>query len=142
MTAVQRPSLVRRAAVLLLLTAGLVFGAALPSWASFTTRSPSRRPSPPRRSGSRPPHRSRDLQRQRRLGVAELDRQHRAAGLGLPRPPLVQRVAGRADGDRHDLDGHTSTAYINGYVDDFTVWTLTPYGWTAESAALGAVFCS
>ena len=36
MTAVQRTSHVRRAAVLLLLTAGLVFGAALPSWASFT----------------------------------------------------------------------------------------------------------
>ena len=36
MTAVHSSSLVRRAAVLLLLTVGLVFGAALPSWASYT----------------------------------------------------------------------------------------------------------
>ena len=38
--------------------------------------------------------------------------------------------------------GDTSTTYINSYVMTFTVWTLTPYGWTAESAHSAQVFCS
>ena len=38
--------------------------------------------------------------------------------------------------------GTTSTTYVNSYVMTFTVWTLTPYGWTAESTHSAQVFCA
>jgi hypothetical protein len=38
--------------------------------------------------------------------------------------------------------GNTSTTYVNGYVMTFTVFTQTPYGWTAESAHTAQVLCS
>ncbi|MFL6096145.1 MAG: hypothetical protein ACJ71Y_11905 [Blastococcus sp.] len=38
--------------------------------------------------------------------------------------------------------GDTSTTFVNGYVMTFTVWTLTPYGWTAESRHSARVLCS
>ena len=38
--------------------------------------------------------------------------------------------------------GNTSSTYVTGYVMTFTVWTQTPYGWTAESAHTAQVFCS
>ena len=39
--------------------------------------------------------------------------------------------------------GSTQTAFITGYAMTFTVWTQTPYGWTAESVRhSNRVFCS
>ena len=38
--------------------------------------------------------------------------------------------------------GNTSTTFVNGYVMTFTVGTVTPYGWTAESAHTAQVLCS
>jgi hypothetical protein len=145
MTAVKRPLLVRRAAVLLLLTAGLVLGAALPSWASFTS------------------------------AVAVPEMTVATATLEVPGLPTARATcsgntasvtvnwaastAPRVSGYRVRLwlgnawqdvptvtattwTGNTSTTYINSYVMTFTVWTLTPYGWTAESAHSAQVFCS
>lgn len=145
MTAVHSPSLFRRAAVLLLLTAGLVLGAALPSWASFTA------------------------------AVAVPQMTVSTATLEAPGIPTAHATcsgstatvtvdwtastAPRVSGYKVRLwlgnawqdvttvtgtswTGNTSTTYINSYVMTFTVWTLTPYGWTAESAHSAQVFCS
>ena len=145
MTAVQNPSLARRAAVLLLLTAGLVLGAALPSWASFTD------------------------------AVAVPTTTVATATLEVPGVPTgratcsgstatvtvnwTDSTAPRVSGYRVRLwlgnawqdaatvtgtswTGNTSTTFVNGYVMTFTVWTLTPYGWTAESAHTAQVLCS
>jgi hypothetical protein len=38
--------------------------------------------------------------------------------------------------------GSTSSGYVTGYVMTFTVFTLTPYGWTAESTHSARVLCS
>ena len=145
MTAVQSRSLVRRAVVLLLLTAGLVLGAALPSWASFID------------------------------AVALPQTTVATATLEVPGVPTARATcsgstasvtvnwtastAPRVSGYRVRLwlgnawqdvttvtgttwTGNTSTTYVNGYVMTFTVWTLTPYGWTAESAHTAQVLCS
>ena len=145
MTAVQSPSLLRRAVVLLLLTAGLVVGAALPSWASFTET------------------------------VALPQATVSTATLAVPGVPTGRATcsgstatvtvawnastAPRVSGYRVRLwlgnawqdvttvtgtswTGNTSTTYVNGYVMTFTVWTQTPYGWTAESAHTAQVLCS
>jgi len=145
MTAVQSRSLVRRAVVLLLLTAGLVLGAALPSWASFTD------------AVALP---------QTTVATATLDvpgvPTARATCSGSTASVTVNWTAStapRVSGYRVRLwlgnawqdvttvtgttwTGNTSTTYVNGYVMTFTVWTLTPYGWTAESAHTAQVLCS
>jgi hypothetical protein len=144
-TAVQRPRLVRRAAALLLLTAGLLLGAALPSWASFAD--PVALP-------------------QATVSTAKLDvpgvPTGRATCSGSTATVTVSwnaSTAPRVSGYRVRLwlgnawqdvttvtgttwTGSTSTTYVNGYVMTFTVWTLTPYGWTAESAHSAQVLCS
>ena len=145
MTAVHSTSRLRRAAVLLLLTAGLVFGAALPSWASFTT------------------------------AVAAPQLTVSTATLEVPGLPIARATcsgntasvtvnwtastAPRLSGYRVRLwlgnawqdvttvtgttwTGNTSTTFVDSYVMTFTVWTLTPYGWTAESAHTAQVLCS
>jgi hypothetical protein len=145
MTAVPSSSLVRRAAVLLLLTAGLVFGAALPSWASFTD------------TAALP---------QTTVATATLEvpgvPTARATCSGSTATVTVNwnaSTAPRVSGYRVRLwlgnawqdaatvtgttwTGSTSTAYVSNYVMTFTVWTQTPYGWTAESAHTAQVFCS
>jgi hypothetical protein len=144
MTVVQRSSLVRRAAVLLLLTAGMVFGAALPSWASFTDA----------------------VAVQTTVATPTLevpgDPTARATCVGSTATVTVNwnaSTAPRVSGYRVRLwlgsawqdaatvtgttwTGNTSTTFVNGYVMTFTVWTLTPYGWTAESTHSARVLCS
>ena len=143
MTAVS--PLFRRAAVLLLLTAGLVFGAALPSWASFTDAV-----TLPRMTVQTP-----DLQ-------VPGDPTGRATCVGNNATVTVNwnaSTAPRVSGYKvrywlgaawQDVatvgtttwTGNTTTTYINGYVMTFTVFTLTPYGWTAESTHSARVLCS
>ena len=144
MTAVQSPSLVRRAAVLLLLTAGLVLGAALPSWASFTEAV-----ALPQMTVSTPT-----------LAVPGVPtaRATCAGGTATVTMNWTASTAPRVSGYRVRLwlgaawqdvttvagttwTGNTSTTYVNGYVMTFTVWTLTPYGWTAESAKTPVLTC-
>jgi hypothetical protein len=137
-------TLVRRIAVLLLLTAGLVVGASLPSWASFTE------------------------------AVALPQMTVATANLEVPAPTARATCSGgtasvtvnwtastapRVSGYKVRLwlgaawqdvttvagttwTGNTSTTYVNGYVMTFTVFTQTPYGWTAESDHSAQVFCS
>jgi hypothetical protein len=135
----------RRAAVLLLLTAGLFFGAALPSWASFTDAV-----STPQMTISTPT-----------LQVPGIPTA-RATCVGSTATVTVNwnaSTAPRVSGYRVRLwlgaawqdvttvtgttwSGNTSTTYVTGYVMTFTVWIQTPYGWTAESAHTAQVFCS
>ena len=144
MNAVHSPGLLRRTVVLLLLTAGLVLGAALPSWASFTD------------------------------AVAVPQTTVSTANVAVPGTPTARATcsggtatvtvnwnastAPRVSGYRVRLylnaawqdvttvtgttwTGNTSTAYVNNYAMTFTVWTLTPYGWTAESTPSARVLC-
>jgi len=144
MNTVRRPSLVRRAVVLLLLTASLVFGAALPSWASYVDSAAV----------------------QTTVSTATLDvpgiptaRATCSGGSATITVNWNASTAPRVSGYRVRLwlgnawqdvgtvtgltwTGSTSTAYLTNYVMTFTVWTQTPYGWTAESAHTAQVFCS
>ena len=145
MTAVHSMSLVRRAAVLLLLTAGLVLGAALPSWASFTeavalpqttvaTASVVVPGVPTGRAGCNG-------------GTATITVNWNASSAPRVSGYRVRLWLGNAWQDVSTVTGTswtgtTSTTYVTGYVMTFTVWTLTPYGWTAESAHSAQVLCS
>ena len=145
MTAVHSTSRLRRAAVLLLLTAGLVFGAALPSSASFTDRV-----TLPQTTVATAA-----------VEVPGIPTAHAtcAGGTATVTVNWNASTAPRVSGYRVRLwlgaawqdvptvtgtswTGSTSTAYVNNYVMTFTVWTLTPYGWTAESAHTAQVLCS
>jgi hypothetical protein len=143
MTAVSQ--FLRRAAVLLLLTAGLVLGGTLPSWASFTEAV-----ALPQMTVSTP------------IVEAPGVPTARATCAGQTATVTVNwnaSIAPRVSGYRVRLwlgaawqdvttvadttwTGNTSTTYVNGYVMTFTVWTLTQYGWTAESAHTARVLCS
>jgi hypothetical protein len=135
----------RRAAVLLLLTAGLVLGGALPSWASFTDAV-----ALPQMTVATPT-----------LEVPG-DPTARATCSGSTATVTLNwnaSTAPRVSGYRVRLwlggawqdvttvagttwTGSTSSGYVTGYVMTFTVFTLTPYGWTAESTHSARVLCS
>jgi predicted ribosomally synthesized peptide with SipW-like signal peptide len=143
MNAVSSPSLARRAAVLLLLAAGLVLGAALPSWASFTdsvavqttvTTADLEVPAPTARATCSG-------------GTAAVTVNWNASTAPRVSGYKVRLWLGAAWQDTGTVtgttwSGNTSTTYVNGYVMTFTVFTLTPYGWTAESAHSAQVFCT
>ena len=145
MTAVHSMSLVRRAAVLLLLTAGLVLGAALPSWASFTeavalpqtTVATANVVVPGVPTGRAACN----------GGTATITVNWNASSAPRVSGYRVRLWLGNAWQDVSTVTGTswtgtTSTTYVTGYVMTFTVWTLTPYGWTAESAHSAQVLCS
>ncbi|HEY0506995.1 MAG TPA: hypothetical protein VGD12_02925 [Blastococcus sp.] len=145
MNAVHHPGLFRRAAVLLLLTAGLVVGAAFPSWASFTDAVSLSQMTVTTPTLEVP-------------GVPTA----RATCVGTTATVTVTwnaSAAPRVSGYRVRLylnaawqdvttvtgttwTGNTSTTYVTGYAMTFTVWTLTPYGWTAESVHTARVLCA
>ncbi len=145
MTAVQSPSLVRRAAVLLLLTVGLVVGAALPSWASLSDAVPL-----PEMTVSTPVVEVQGPITARATcagNTATVTVTWNASAAPRVSGYRVRLWLGNAWQDTGTVTGTswsstTQTGYITGYVMTFTVWTLTPYGWTAESAHSPQVFCS
>jgi hypothetical protein len=144
MNTVRRPSLVRRAVVLLLLTAGLVYGVALPSWASYTdsvavqTTVSSATVEVPGIPTARATCSG---------GSATITVNWNASTAPRVSGYRVRLWLGNAWQDVATVTaltwtGSTSTAYLTNYVMTFTVWTQTPYGWTAESAHSAQVFCS
>ena len=145
MTAVQSPSLLRRAVVLLLLTAGLVAGAALPSWASFTSAVTA-----PELTISTPTLEAPGIPTARATcsgNTATATVNWTASTAPRVSGYRVRLWLGNAWQDVTTVTGtswtgNTSTTFVNGYVMTFTVWTLTPYGWTAESAHTAQVLCS
>jgi hypothetical protein len=146
MTTVESPSLVRRAAVLLLLTAALVFGAALPSWASFTedVALPQTTVSTPTLAVPGTPTASAtcDLSAE----VATVTVNWNASTAPRVSGYKVRVYLNAAWQDVTTVTGTTwtgniSTRYVTGYTMTYTVWTLSPYGWTAESAHTARVLC-
>ena len=145
MNVVHRPGLLRRVAVLLLLTAGLVVGAALPSWASFTEAV-----ALPQMTVSTPTLQVPGIPTARATcvsGTATVTLNWNASTAPRVSGYKVRLWLGQAWQDVTTVagtswSGNTSTTYVNGYVMTFTVWTLTPYGWTAESAHTAQVLCS
>jgi hypothetical protein len=135
----------RRAAVLLLLTAGLVFGAALPSWASFTDAV-----ALPQMTVSTPTVESPGVPTARATcsgSTATVTVNWNASTAPQVSGYKVRLWLGAAWQDVTTVagttwTGNTSTTFVNGYVMTFTVWTVTPYGWTAESAHTARVLCS
>ena len=135
--------LFRRATVLLLLTACLVLGAALPSWASFIDAV-----ALPQATVSTPNVAVTGL-------TATATCANGTATLSVSwNPSAAPRITGYhvvlwLGAAYQDIGiistpswtGRTSTTYVTGYVMTFTVETVTPYGWngTTQSAR---VVCS
>jgi hypothetical protein len=138
-------TLVRRAAVLLLLTAALILGAALPSWASFTDAVALPEMTVSTAIVEAPGVPTAHATCAGSTATVTVDWNASAA----PRVSgyKVRLWLGNAWQDVTTVagttwTGNTSTAYLKNYVMTFTVWTLTPYGWTAESAHTAQVLCS
>jgi hypothetical protein len=138
-------TLIRRATVLLLLTAGLFFGAALPSWASFTDSVAT-----PQMTISTPTLQVPGTPTARATCTAttatitlnwNASTAPRVSGYKV-RLWLntswqdVTTVAGTT------WTGNTQLGYVTGYTMTFSVFTQTPYGWTAESTHTAQVLCS
>ena len=145
MNAVHRPGLLRRAAVLLLLTVGLVVGAAIPSWASFTdaVALPTLTASTPivEVQGAMP------VRATCSGSNATVSLSWNASAAPRVSGYKVRYWLGAAWQDVATVGtttwtGNTSTSYVTGYVMTFTVFTQTPYGWTAESQNTARVLCS
>ncbi len=145
MNAVARPGLLRRAAVLLLLTVGLVVGGALPSWASFTevVTKPTMTMSTPTLQVPGVP-----TARATCSGTtATVTVNWRASTAPRVSGYKVRLWLNAAWQDVTTVTGtswtgNTSTTYVTAYAMTFSVWTLTPYGWTAESVPTARVLCS
>ena len=135
----------RRVAVLLLLTLALVLGAALPSWASFTETV-----ALPQLTVSTPTLEVPGVPTARATcsgGTATVTVNWNASTAPRVSGYKVRLWLGAAWQDVTTVTGttrtgNTSTTYVNGYVMTFSVFTLTPYGWTAESENTARVLCS
>ena len=145
MTAAHRLPLPRRAVVLLLLTAGLVLGAAVPSWASFTdtvavsqsvataeVAVPGTVASRTTCSGN----------------TATVTLNWNASAAPRVTGYRVRLYLGNAWQEVTNLSatattwqGSIDTYYVDNYSTTFTVWTFTEYGWTAESARTARITC-
>ena len=145
MTAVPSSTLLRRAAVLLLLTVGLVVGAALPSWASLTDAV-----ALPQMAVATPLVEAPGPLTARATcsgGTATITLNWNASAAPRVSGYRVRLWLGNAWQDAATVTGTswtgtTQTGYTTTYVMTFTVWTLTPYGWTAESVHSPQVVCS
>jgi hypothetical protein len=135
----------RRVAVLLLLTAGLVVGAALPSWASFTdtVALPTLTASTPivEVQGAMP------VRATCTGSTATVSLSWNASAAPRVSGYKVRLWLNAAWQDVTTVPGTswtgtTSLTYVTGYTMTFTIWTVTPYGWTAESAHTARVVCS
>jgi hypothetical protein len=143
MNAVQ--GLARRVAVLLLLTLALVLGAALPSWASFTETV-----ALPQLTVSTPDLKVPGIPTARATcsgSTATVTVNWNASTAPRVSGYKVRLWLGAAWQDVTTVTGttwtgNTSTTFVNGYVMTFSVFTQTPYGWTAESANTARVLCS
>ena len=135
----------RRALALLLLTAGLVLGVALPSWASFTESV-----ALPQTTVSTATVEVPGIPTARATcsgSTATITVNWNASTAPRVTGYRVRLWLGNAWQDVSTVTGTswtgtTSTAYLTNYVMTFTVWTQTPYGWTAESAHTAQVLCS
>jgi hypothetical protein len=137
---------IQRAAVLVLLVAGLVVGSCLPSWASFTDSSAV----------------STTVATDTVVAPTNLTARIRCTGntasvtltwnastsARVTGYRILVHFGGGAYQDQPSVaaptttwSGSTDVFYVNNYEMSFTVWTLTDYGWTAESLPTPRVLC-
>ena len=137
---------VRRAAVLVLLVAGLLVGSSLPSWATYsdsaavTTTVATATVAPPTNLTSRTKCTGGDATVTLNWNASTSTRVsgyrvrvHFGGGAYQDQTTLAATAT--------TWQGTTPDFYVNNYTMTFTVWTLTNYGWTAESAPTARILC-
>ena len=137
---------VRRAAVLVLLTAGLVAGSSLPSWATYsdstavTTTVATDTVVPPANLTARTKCAGGDATVTLNWSASTSSR---VSGYRIR-----VHFGGGAYQDQTTLaatattwQGTTPDFYVNNYTVTVIVWTLTDYGWSAESAPTPRILC-
>jgi hypothetical protein len=137
---------VRRAAVLVLLAAGLLVGSSLPSWATYsdsaavTTTVATATVAPPTNLTSRTKCTGGDATVTLNWNASTSTRVsgyrvrvHFGGGAYQDQTTLAATAT--------TWQGTTPDFYVNNYTMTFTVWTLTNYGWTAESAHTARILC-
>jgi hypothetical protein len=137
---------VKRAAVLVVLTTGLIAASALPSWADWSDATTAGTTVVTETVGSPTNLTSRTSCR----GQTATVNLNWRAGTGKRVSGHLVRVhfGGGAYQNQATLGatatswtGTTDVFYLNNYSLTFTVWTLTEYGWTAESAHTARILC-
>ncbi len=136
----------RRAAILVLLIAGLVLGSSLPSWADFSTSATA---STTVATATTVPPTNLTARTRCSGGDATVTLTWSAStSTRVSGYRIRVHFGGGAYQDQTTVaptattwQGTTPTIYVNGYTMTFTVWTLTQYGWTAESAHTARIVC-
>jgi hypothetical protein len=137
---------VRRAAVLVLLVAGLLVGSSLPSWATYsdsaavTTTVATATVAPPTNLTSRTKCTGGDATVTLNWNASTSTRVsgyrvrvHFGGGAYQDQTTLAATAT--------TWQGTTPDFYVNNYTMTVTVWTLTDYGWSAESAPTPRILC-
>jgi hypothetical protein len=137
---------VRRAAVLVLLVAGLLVGSSLPSWATYsdsaavTTTVATAPVAPPTNLTSRTKCTGGDATVTLNWNASTSTRVsgyrvrvHFGGGAYQDQTTLAATAT--------TWQGTTPDFYVNNYTMTVTVWTLTDYGWSAESAPTPRILC-
>jgi hypothetical protein len=135
----------RRAAVLVLLVAGLVFGSSLPSWAAFTdTTSVSAAIT----TATVAPPANLTARTKCAGNTATVTLNWAASTAARVSGYRVRVYLGEAWQDQGTVagtattwQGNADTFYVSNYTMTFTVSTLTEYGWTAESLRTARIIC-
>ena len=137
---------VRRAAVLVLLVAGLLVGSSLPSWATYsdsaavTTTVATATVAPPTNLTSHTKCTGGDATVTLNWNASTSTRVsgyrvrvHFGGGAYQDQTTLAATAT--------TWQGTTPDFYVNNYTMTVTVWTLTDYGWSAESAPTPRILC-
>jgi hypothetical protein len=146
MTAILGSAHVRRAATLLVLTAALVLGACLPSWAAYTEAVALPQMTVSTAVVAVPGNVSSSVRCTGNTATVTLNwTASTASGVSGYRPRIYLNAAYQ---DQPSVSSTTTTwqasidvFYVNNYTVTFSVWTLTDYGWTAESARTVRIVC-
>jgi hypothetical protein len=146
MNVIRSSTTVRRAAILVLLIAGLVLGSSLPSWAAF---SDSTAASTTVATATIVPPTNLTARTKCAGGDATVTLNWSASTSARVSGYRIRvHFGGGAYQDQTTVaatattwQGTTPAIYVNSYTMTFTVWTLTSYGWTAESAHTARIVC-
>jgi hypothetical protein len=139
-------TVIRRAAVLVLLVAGLVLGSSLPSWATFTDTAAV---STTVATGTVAPPTNLTSHTTCTATTATVSLAWNASTSARVSGYLIRvHFGGGAYQDQTTVgptvttwQGTTNKANVTNYTMTFTVWTVTDYGWSAESAHTARIVC-
>jgi hypothetical protein len=137
---------IRRAAVLVLLVAGLVLGSSLPSWATFTDTAAV---STTVATGTVAPPTGLTARTTCTTDTATVNLTWKASTSARVSGYRIRvHFGGGAYQDQTTVgatattwQGTTNKSYTTTYTMTFTVWTVTDYGWSAESAHTARIVC-